>query len=161
MAKSRKKPRLYVHEPEQRTFVATTSTATRLRHSYVDAPLLSAAITEDRPSQPSTSLEFGVGNPDEAFTDHDPQPVDIINVMPTDGSGLVVKTKAKRYVNSPPDTRWLYGLLLQEDANFKQKSRLRSTDGRDPALGPGWAIFVGGDAYFAHLSNYVDQEEVI
>ncbi|KAF4577537.1 hypothetical protein EYR36_005527 [Pleurotus pulmonarius] len=100
MAKSRKKPRLYVHEPEQRTFVATTSTATRLRHSYVDAPLLSAAITEDRPSQPSTSLEFGVGNPDEAFTDHDPQPVDIINVMPTDGSGLVVKTKAKRYVNS-------------------------------------------------------------
>ncbi|KAF9490825.1 hypothetical protein BDN71DRAFT_1373309, partial [Pleurotus eryngii] len=46
------------------------------------------------------------------------------------------------------------------DANFKQKNRLRSTDGRDPALGPGWATFVAEVPYFAHLSNYVDQEEI-
>ncbi|KAG5221688.1 CxC2 domain-containing protein [Salix suchowensis] len=100
MAKSRKKPRLHVHEPEKRTFVATTTTATRLRHSYINAPLPSAAVTEDAISQPSTSFEFALGNPIEAFTDPNPQPIDVINVMPTDGSGLVVKTKAKRYVNS-------------------------------------------------------------
>ncbi|KAF4580325.1 hypothetical protein EYR38_003220, partial [Pleurotus pulmonarius] len=62
--------------------------------------------------------------------------------------------------DAPSNTRWLYGLLLQEDANFKQKNRLRSTDGRDPALGPGWATFVAEVPYFAHLSNYVDQEEI-
>ncbi|KAF9488152.1 hypothetical protein BDN71DRAFT_1499587 [Pleurotus eryngii] len=413
--KPRKKPQLHVHEPEKWMFVATTTTATRLHHSYINAPLPSAAVTEDVISQPSTSFEFALGNPIKVFTDPNPQPIDVINVMPTDGSGLVVKTKAKRYVNldtplltwklqyrqhyldaallldghgrhnlqgctscqdpnpiyrcldchgywmyyqkciveihhskplhllekwtdndffekctlhdlglriqlghpktvscpmvkrghidfvlihtngihlvavdfcgcpdkrehydqildvgwwpsspldpqtatmfqllhlfhslnlqgcipatdfyrsleqlnhgdglvclpdrlqqfmltvrewrhirmakrggrgndptglnatkqgelavpcqscphpginlpqgwerEPPDTHWLYGLLLQEDANFKQKSRLRSTDGRDLALGPGWAIFVGGDTYFAHLSNYVDQEE--
>ncbi|KAJ8697360.1 hypothetical protein PTI98_004170 [Pleurotus ostreatus] len=61
---------------------------------------------------------------------------------------------------APPDIRWLYGLLLQEDANFKQKNRLRSTDNRDPALGPGWATFVSEEPYFAHLSSYVDQEEI-
>ncbi|KAF9496215.1 hypothetical protein BDN71DRAFT_1505912 [Pleurotus eryngii] len=62
--------------------------------------------------------------------------------------------------NVPSNTQWLYGLLLQEDANFKQKNRLRSTDGRDPALGPGWATFVAEEPYFTHLSNYVDQEEI-
>ncbi|KDQ23968.1 hypothetical protein PLEOSDRAFT_1048888, partial [Pleurotus ostreatus PC15] len=63
--------------------------------------------------------------------------------------------------SAPSNTRrWLYGLLLQEDANFKQKNRLHSTDGRDPALGPGWATFVAEELYFTHLSNYVDQEEV-
>ena len=62
--------------------------------------------------------------------------------------------------SAPPGRRWLYGLILQEDANFKQKSRLRSSDNRDPALGPGWATFVAGDAYFDHLSKYIDPEEV-
>ncbi|KDQ26081.1 hypothetical protein PLEOSDRAFT_169883 [Pleurotus ostreatus PC15] len=60
----------------------------------------------------------------------------------------------------PPETRWLYGLLLQEDANFKQKNRLRSTDNRDPALGPDWATFVAEGEYFSHLANYIDQEEI-
>ncbi|KAJ8690141.1 hypothetical protein PTI98_011599 [Pleurotus ostreatus] len=62
--------------------------------------------------------------------------------------------------SASPGRRWLYGLILQEDANFKQKSWLRSADNRDPALGPGWATFVAGDTYFDHLSKYVDPEEI-
>lgn len=56
--------------------------------------------------------------------------------------------------------RWLYGLILVEDANFKQKARLRSKDDRDPALGPGWATFVANEAYLNHLATYVHQDEV-
>ena len=56
--------------------------------------------------------------------------------------------------------RWLYSLILAEDANFKQKSRLRSCDSRDPALGPGWATFVNDDAYHDHLSKQADVDEV-
>jgi len=49
---------------------------------------------------------------------------------------------------------------VAEDANFKQKARLRSNASRDPALGPGWATFVNNEAYLKHLSKYVDQDEV-
>ncbi|KAF9493806.1 hypothetical protein BDN71DRAFT_1483327 [Pleurotus eryngii] len=58
------------------------------------------------------------------------------------------------------DPLWLYGLILQEDTNFKQKSQLHSTNNHDPALGPGWAMFMAGDTYFDHLSKYVDPEEI-
>ena len=57
--------------------------------------------------------------------------------------------------------RWLYSQILAEDANFKQKSRLRSSDTKDPVLGPGWATFVNNQAYLEHLSKYVDQDEVL
>lgn len=30
----------------------------------------------------------------------------------------------------------------------------------DPSLGPGFAYFVKSDEYLAHLSKYIDQEEV-
>jgi hypothetical protein len=51
-------------------------------------------------------------------------------------------------------------LILVEDANFKQKARLWSTDGRDPLLGPGWATFVGNDEYLEHLAKFVQTDEV-
>lgn len=56
--------------------------------------------------------------------------------------------------------RWIYGLILAEDANFKQKARLRSNNMKDPPLGPGWATFVHNDAYLEHLAKYIDQDEV-
>jgi hypothetical protein len=37
---------------------------------------------------------------------------------------------------------------------------MRSSDAADPSLGPGLAYFVKSDEYLAHLSKYVDQEEV-
>ena len=50
---------------------------------------------------------------------------------------------------------------MAEDANFKQKARLRSGDAKDPALGPGWATFVNNEKYFNHLAKQVDHDEVI
>jgi hypothetical protein len=55
---------------------------------------------------------------------------------------------------------WLYSLLLAEDANFKQKSRYRSGNANDPALGPGWATFVNNDAYLDHLLKTADIDEI-
>ncbi|KAG6805339.1 hypothetical protein H0H92_015784, partial [Tricholoma furcatifolium] len=55
---------------------------------------------------------------------------------------------------------WIYQLILSQDANFRLKNRLRSTDDRDPALGPGFAYFVASDEYLQHLANYVDQDEI-
>lgn len=50
--------------------------------------------------------------------------------------------------------------MLAEDANFKQKARLRPKSSKDPPLGPGWATFVQNDAYLEHLVKFVDQDEV-
>jgi hypothetical protein len=55
---------------------------------------------------------------------------------------------------------WLYSLLLAEDANFKQKSRYRSSNVKDPALGPGWVTFVNNDVYLNHLSKHTDVDEI-
>lgn len=57
--------------------------------------------------------------------------------------------------------RWLYSLIMAEDANFKQKARLRPKTSKDPPLGPGWATFVQNDAYLQHLAKFIDQDEVI
>ncbi|KAG6825395.1 hypothetical protein H0H92_003827 [Tricholoma furcatifolium] len=62
--------------------------------------------------------------------------------------------------DAPPDASWLYQLILSQDANFRLKNRLRSTDDKDPALGPGFAYFVASDEYLRHLANYVDQDEI-
>ncbi|KAF8885818.1 hypothetical protein BD779DRAFT_1673532 [Infundibulicybe gibba] len=61
---------------------------------------------------------------------------------------------------APADVRWLYHLILAQDANFKIKGRLRSNDHKDPALGPGWATFVGNEDYTNHLSKFADQNEI-
>jgi hypothetical protein len=50
--------------------------------------------------------------------------------------------------------------MLSEDANFRLRNRLRSSDERDPSLGPGFAYFVASDGYLEHISKYVDQDEV-
>ncbi|KAF4582638.1 hypothetical protein EYR40_002561 [Pleurotus pulmonarius] len=225
--KDKKRRRIYIHEPEAASFVASTSTANRIRSVLIDAPVTTPAVEVDTSTPPTATFDYALGELNDTAMD---------NIQQTDSSGLVVKAKAKRYINSDaplltwktgyrqqyldatllldgrgrydesgctqcggesvyrctdchghfmycaqcivelhrcaplhciegwesasPGRRWLYGLILQEDANFKQKSRLRSADNRDPALGPGWATFVAGDTYFDHLSKYVDPEEV-
>lgn len=62
--------------------------------------------------------------------------------------------------NSWLSLRWLYSRILAEDANFKQKAKLRSSDEKDPVLGPGWATFVNNQAYMEHLLNVAHQDEV-
>jgi hypothetical protein len=56
--------------------------------------------------------------------------------------------------------RWLYNLILAEDANFKQKARLRSDVARDPPLGPGWGTFVENHAYIDYVAQAANAEEV-
>jgi len=58
------------------------------------------------------------------------------------------------------DFRWLYALILSEDANFKQKAQLRSDNAKDPPLGPSWGTFVENEAYLKHVAQYTDQDEV-
>ena len=61
---------------------------------------------------------------------------------------------------APPARAWLYASKDSLDANFRLKNQLRSSDEKDPALGPGFTYFVKAEDYAHHLRNYVDQEEV-
>ncbi|KAG6807422.1 hypothetical protein H0H92_007606, partial [Tricholoma furcatifolium] len=61
---------------------------------------------------------------------------------------------------APRSRSWLYELVLSQDANFRLKNRLRSSDEKDPSLVPGWAYFVSSDAYLKHLASSLDQDEI-
>lgn len=54
--------------------------------------------------------------------------------------------------------RWLYGLHLAIDANFRLKLKDRSVD--DLEFGPGWAYFVNEDHYQAEIKNHAQPMEV-
>ncbi|KAJ7198757.1 hypothetical protein GGX14DRAFT_536593 [Mycena pura] len=62
--------------------------------------------------------------------------------------------------NAPPETAWLYQLMLSEDANFRLKGRDTSTREKDPTLGPGFAYMVEHDDYLKYVSKYADEEEI-
>ncbi|KAF8235533.1 hypothetical protein L208DRAFT_1256802, partial [Tricholoma matsutake] len=66
----------------------------------------------------------------------------------------------ERWEDTPPEKRWLYALILSQDANFKQKAWLCSDNAKDPPLGPGWGTFVENSAYPQHIAQYTDQEEI-
>jgi hypothetical protein len=55
--------------------------------------------------------------------------------------------------NTHLTSRWIYKMHLAEDANFKQKARVRPNDNRDKALLPGSGAFVDSDKYSAHLAT--------
>ncbi|KAF4572395.1 hypothetical protein EYR36_006897 [Pleurotus pulmonarius] len=143
MGKEKRKRSMYIVAPDVPTFVATRATKSRIHQTFIEAPVTQQEQppSDSQPALGASEDSTGEAQPDSYMVD------DSSLDPPVDASGLVVRTRAKRYLNS-------------EDANFKQKNRLRSTDGRDPALGPGWATFVAEVPYFAHLSNYVDQEEI-
>ncbi|KAG6806793.1 hypothetical protein H0H92_010028 [Tricholoma furcatifolium] len=62
--------------------------------------------------------------------------------------------------SAPPESSWLYQLLLSQDANFRLKNRLRSSSEKDPSLQPGFAYFVADEAYLTHLAKYIHDDEV-
>uniref|UniRef100_A0A0W0F794 Uncharacterized protein n=1 Tax=Moniliophthora roreri TaxID=221103 RepID=A0A0W0F794_MONRR len=55
---------------------------------------------------------------------------------------------------------WLYSLILSIDANFKQKAHTRANDYCDPALGPGWGVFVHQEEYMNEVKKHTSQDEV-
>lgn len=56
--------------------------------------------------------------------------------------------------------RWLYALILCMDACFRLQNRNRSSNTKDPTLGPGWAFFIDDGPYREHLKNYIHKDEV-
>lgn len=56
--------------------------------------------------------------------------------------------------------RFLYFLLLCADACYRFKNRLRSSETKDPTLGPGWAFFNDHGPYLDFVKQYASQEEV-
>ncbi|KAF4564899.1 hypothetical protein EYR36_002842 [Pleurotus pulmonarius] len=94
MGKEKKKRRVYVHEPEVRTFVATRATKSRVQQTFIEAP----AVTEEPPPL-SDTLEFALGRSGDGREDSQMTDATVPDT-PTDASGLVVRARAKRYVNS-------------------------------------------------------------
>ncbi|KAF7969800.1 hypothetical protein HWV62_25981 [Athelia sp. TMB] len=55
---------------------------------------------------------------------------------------------------------WLYALIIAMDACFRLQNRSRSSDAKDPTLGPSWAMFVDDAPYHEHLKNYIHKDEI-
>lgn len=55
---------------------------------------------------------------------------------------------------------FIYWLLLCADACYRFKNRLRSSETKDPTLGPGWAFFNDHGPYLDFVKDYATQEEV-
>ena len=51
-------------------------------------------------------------------------------------------------------------LTVAMDANFRLKSRLRSTINKEPTLGIGWSYFVDNGPYSSFIKDYIDGDEV-
>ncbi|KIJ10047.1 hypothetical protein PAXINDRAFT_27756, partial [Paxillus involutus ATCC 200175] len=54
------------------------------------------------------------------------------------------------------EERWIYGLFIAIDTNFRLKRKKVSKDSVDPSLSKGWAYFVEESAYKAHLESNND-----
>ena len=54
--------------------------------------------------------------------------------------------------------RWIYGLNLAIDANFRLK--LKDHNVIDPELGPGWAYFVNEEKYQEEIKKHPQPKEV-
>ncbi|KAJ7368623.1 hypothetical protein DFH08DRAFT_796508 [Mycena albidolilacea] len=55
---------------------------------------------------------------------------------------------------------WIYCLMVSEDANFKMKGRDRSSQVKDPTLGPGWAYMVASNKYLSYLVKHIHEDEI-
>ncbi|KAL0565320.1 hypothetical protein V5O48_016705 [Marasmius crinis-equi] len=70
------------------------------------------------------------------------------------------KNLSKGWEQVPPEKRFLYGLYLCIDFNFRLKNQLVSSWSRDPGLADGWSYFVPRGPYEAHISKFADEEDV-
>lgn len=55
---------------------------------------------------------------------------------------------------------FIYWLYLCQDANFRVRNGMVSSDERDPTLGQGWAYFVEKGEYLTHIKKAVESDEV-
>ena len=55
--------------------------------------------------------------------------------------------------------RWIYGLFLGIDANFRLKRKKVSSEERNPSLNKGWAFFVEEEEYKEHLVKHWAQKQ--
>ncbi|KAJ7152150.1 hypothetical protein C8R43DRAFT_1127232 [Mycena crocata] len=62
--------------------------------------------------------------------------------------------------NEPAATAFKYFLHIGQDANFRLRGRMVSSDAKDPTLAQGLAYFVNKLPYTEHIKNYVNQEEI-
>lgn len=56
--------------------------------------------------------------------------------------------------------RFIYWLYLCQDANFRSRNGMVSSDERDPTLGQGWSYFVEKGEYVKHIKTAVEADEV-
>ncbi|KAF7965473.1 hypothetical protein HWV62_43305 [Athelia sp. TMB] len=61
---------------------------------------------------------------------------------------------------APENTRFLFGLFLAADANFRMVRMKVSSEAADPSFSPGWSYFCEISKYRAHLAQYGDQKEI-
>ncbi|KAF7972344.1 hypothetical protein HWV62_18114 [Athelia sp. TMB] len=61
---------------------------------------------------------------------------------------------------APQNSRFLFGLFLAEDANFRMVRKKVSSEAADPTLSAGLSYFVEMSKYRQHLAGYGDQKEV-
>jgi len=57
--------------------------------------------------------------------------------------------------------RWIYGLFLAIDANFRLKRKKVSSEERNPSLNKGWAFFVEEGEYKEHLAKHWTQKQEV
>ncbi|KAF4568040.1 hypothetical protein EYR36_010048 [Pleurotus pulmonarius] len=99
MGKESKRRRIYVHESQTPSFIATKATSSRLHRAFIKAPP-AAAVAEEGPPPLSNAFEFALGISND-FNGEDQREVNVVDKnIPPDPSGLVVKARAKRYMNS-------------------------------------------------------------
>ncbi|KAJ7064503.1 hypothetical protein C8F01DRAFT_1053985 [Mycena amicta] len=72
----------------------------------------------------------------------------------------VCSSSVSNIAKSLTRSRYLYGLMLALDANFRLKNRIRANERHDPSLGPGWGYFVEDGPYKDHLRDYVVEEDI-
>ncbi|KAJ7775778.1 hypothetical protein B0H14DRAFT_2401678, partial [Mycena olivaceomarginata] len=69
------------------------------------------------------------------------------------------KNLPPNWENAPENKRFLEGLFLAIDANFRLKRKDVSTEERDPGLGNGLAFFNDINAYMDHVKRNWDQKQ--
>ncbi len=84
--KDRKQRRIHIHEPQAPSFIATTSTANRIRSLMIDAPA-TTAVEVETDTLPMAVFDFALGESSIAADTS----MDINNNLQMDSSGLVVK----------------------------------------------------------------------
>ncbi|KAJ7162867.1 hypothetical protein C8R46DRAFT_1280961 [Mycena filopes] len=61
--------------------------------------------------------------------------------------------------DAPQDRRFIHGLFVAMDANFRLKRKDVSTEEKDPGLGNGWGFFCDVSSYMKHVNKHWNQKQ--